>query len=89
LTKKNGGKTIVLIFKPYPMIMIDNKFEFGQIVYLKTDVEQLPRQVCEIRVYGKGDIIYSIKQAESTSYHNEYELNDFVDESVLRNYGIE
>jgi hypothetical protein len=62
--------------------MIDNKYQFGQIVYLCTDVEQLPRQVCEIRVYGAGDIIYSIKQAENTSYHNEFELRDTIDESI-------
>lgn len=64
------------------MIMIDNKYQFGQIVYLCTDVEQLPRQIFEIRVYSAGDIMYGLKQSEAISYHNEFELRDTIDESI-------
>lgn len=62
--------------------MIDNTYDFGQIVYLKTDVEQLPRQIYEIRMYKGGEIMYGVRQGENSTSHFGYELNDQVDESV-------
>lgn len=55
------------------MMVIDNKFEFGQVVYLKTDTDQLPRIVSEYRVCPTG-IIYVLSCGERTSNHYDFEL---------------
>jgi hypothetical protein len=42
------------------MMMIENKFEIGEIVYLKTDTDQIPRIITAIQVHANGCIDYLI-----------------------------
>jgi len=40
-------------------MVIDNKYNIGDIVYIRTDVEQKPRIVIEIVITG-GDVLYRV-----------------------------
>lgn len=57
------------------MMIIDNQYNIGDIVYLKTDEEQLPRQVYCIEVYNNGEPLYKLVQGIQTSSHYEFELS--------------
>lgn len=57
---------------------IDNKFEIGQSVYLKTDIEQLERIVFAIYVQQSG-LLYELALAERTSKHFDFEITAEVD----------
>lgn len=54
--------------------VIDNLFELGDVVYLKTDREQMPRIVFCIRVYQK-EYIYELATGTTTSCHYDFELS--------------
>lgn len=58
---------------------INNKFQIGAIVYLKTDIEQLPRIVIGILISGDGALIYKCCQSTDDNWHYEVELSDTVD----------
>jgi hypothetical protein len=49
------------------------KFSIGEIVYLRTDVEQLPRMVISAEV-GIGWVIYSLASGVNTSRHYDFEI---------------
>lgn len=66
-------------------MVIDNKFELGQIVYVVTDTEQLPRQVTEIQVKPGGTIVYELSCSVNTSVHYDFELSTEVDLSLKTN----
>jgi hypothetical protein len=56
----------------------DLKFKLGEIVYLKTDSEQLPRMVTEISILGSSmsDCVttYDLSQGEESSEHYSSEI---------------
>jgi len=60
------------------MLNIDNKYDIGQIVYLKTDREQQPRMVLSIMV-NKYDLLYELIVGTTTSRHYAFELSETVD----------
>lgn len=64
------------------MLNIDNEYTFGDIVYLKTDKEQLPRMVTTI-IVTKVDILYEVYSGVNPSKHYGYELSDTIDELVM------
>jgi len=53
---------------------IDNKFEIGQIVYLKTDTEQRERLVTAIIIRGYG-ALYSLSYETEESTHYDFEIS--------------
>lgn len=57
------------------MMVIDNKFEFGQIVYIKTDQDQKPRMVTSILV-KPGYIEYQLNLGTDWSWHPEFAISD-------------
>lgn len=57
------------------MMVIDNKYELGQIVYLRTDVEQLQRIVSAI-TQRQGSIIYELCCGKETSGHYDFEITE-------------
>lgn len=57
------------------MMIIDNIYEIGQVVYLKTDTDQIPRIVISISVYKGGELLYKVASGTSTSEHYEFELS--------------
>lgn len=56
------------------MMIIDNKFNIGDIVYLTTDIEQLPRVVISFTVSANG-IIYNLTQGINESTHYNFEMS--------------
>lgn len=57
------------------MMVIDNEFDFGDIVYLKTDEEQKPHIVSKINLYKGGEIVYGLINCNTTSDHYGFELS--------------
>ena len=54
---------------------INNEFEFGDIVYLKTDTDQRPRIVMAMEIYLGGEILYKVGCGTIHSYHYAMELS--------------
>lgn len=53
------------------------KFEIGQIVYLKTDTEQLPRVLVEWGFKSTtGEIEYTLSQGVIISDHYDFEITE-------------
>jgi hypothetical protein len=60
------------------MMIIDNKFEFGQFVYLKTDPDQEKRMVTEMKLISIGKeviIVYWLNFGSSCTLHYENEIS--------------
>jgi hypothetical protein len=57
------------------MMVIDNKFEIGQTVYLKTDTEQLMRIITGLTVRATS-IVYELSIGERTSNHFDFEISE-------------
>lgn len=56
------------------MMVIDNKFNLGDTVYLKTETEQLPRIVTSL-IVDMGTVMYELINCTTTSRHYEFELS--------------
>ena len=56
-------------------MVIENKFEIGQTVYLVTDQDQKPRIVRCIRV-NMYDLTYELASGDTCSDHYDYEMTD-------------
>ena len=54
--------------------ILDNKFNIGEIVYLITDMENLPRIITAMKVFGDGRILYSLCQGPLMQEHYEMEI---------------
>ena len=53
---------------------INNKFTHEQIVYLKTDSEQMPRMIKSFQVY-KSKIVYQLVCGVTDSWHDDFEIS--------------
>lgn len=60
------------------MMVIENRFDLGQTVYLTTDNEQRRRVVSEIKVRQTG-LIYELSCGTCTSYHYDFEISETID----------
>ena len=63
------------------MINIDNKYDFGQIVYLLTDKEQLPRIVTSIKLL-KNYLIYELTTGIIVTQHYDFEISETINELI-------
>lgn len=57
------------------MIMIDNKFDFGQVVYLKTNRDQQSRMVTAIRTNINNSVTYCLTCGVTDQWHFECEIS--------------
>lgn len=57
------------------MMMIDNKYEIGEPVYLKTDPDQHCRIVFAIEMYKSGELLYKLICGTLVSAHYGFELS--------------
>lgn len=55
------------------MMVIDNKFNIGDIVYLKTDPDQKARMVVKLSVSQAG-VLYMLSVGASESWHFDIEI---------------
>jgi len=58
------------------MIIVQNKFDWADIVYLSTDEFQFPRLVTGIRITPDGGIIYNLRCGVIVSEHYEFEITE-------------
>lgn len=57
------------------MMVIDNTYNLGQEVFLKTDADQHTRLVTSINI-RKGRITYELSYGASTSWHDDFEITE-------------
>ena len=69
------------------MTIVHNKFSIGDVVYLKTDIEQYPRIVVSYEVFENDDLLYKICQGTGTSTHYEFEMSSEKNFIVKMNNG--
>jgi hypothetical protein len=63
-------------------MVIDNKYNFGDEVYLKTDSEQLLRIVTAINCHPNGQIIYVLSCGSQVSDHYDFEISTEINELI-------
>lgn len=56
--------------------IIRSKFDYGQIVYVKTDLQQDPRQVIGIQGTADGGMLVKLTIDGDVSWHYECELTE-------------
>lgn len=56
------------------MILLDNKYNIGDIVYLKTDPDQIERMITAIQLNANG-IIYRLVCGTTETWHYDIEIN--------------
>jgi len=57
-------------------ITVRTQYDFGQIVYLKTDPDQYPRQIIAVKASADGGVLIQLISETDVSYHYECELAD-------------
>lgn len=60
-------------------MIINNKFDLGEKVYLKTDKDQSVRIVVRIQV-GPMGLLYCLNQGTIESWHYDFEMTTEIDE---------
>ena len=58
------------------MMLIDNKYEIGEMVFLTTDENQLKRIVTGITIRQGGYMVYELSQGSESSYHVSSEIQN-------------
>lgn len=56
--------------------MVRCRFDYGQIVYVKTDVVQDPRQIVGIQGTADGGMLIKLSTDGNISWHYECEISD-------------
>lgn len=56
-------------------MLIDNKYDLRQIVYLVTDYEQLARMIVGIKICADGCILYQCACGVNETWHYEAEMS--------------
>lgn len=56
------------------MMVIDNKFNHGDIVFLATDPDQYPRLITGITIKPNGLLLYQLSINMQTSWHYDFEV---------------
>lgn len=64
------------------MMLINNKFKRGDIVYLVTDPEQKRRIVRYITVFDENDIQYSLACGTEFSENYDFEISKEPDQNI-------
>jgi hypothetical protein len=57
-------------------ITVRSKLDFGQVVYIKTDVDQFPRQVIGVQATADGGILIKVTTDGEATWHYECEINE-------------
>ena len=58
------------------MMVIDNKFEIGQTVFINTDSDQSKRVITAISILPGSLLLYDVCCGALVSKHYEFELSD-------------
>lgn len=57
-------------------IVIRCQYDYGQIVYIKTDLAQDPRQIIGVQGTADGGILIKVTTDGEVSWHYECEISD-------------
>jgi hypothetical protein len=68
------------------MMLIESKYNIGQIIFLKTDPEQKERMLTQISITSEG-MRYCLSCGTSDSWH--YEIEILAERDVLKSVGVE
>lgn len=58
------------------MMVIDNKYDIADIVYLLTDEEQKKRVVTKISILPEDRLLYELSCGSNASEHYEFEITE-------------
>lgn len=58
------------------MMIIENKFDLGELVYLKTDEDQKQRMVTKISATLDGGLLYDLSCGTVITCHYEKEISE-------------
>lgn len=64
------------------MMVINNKFNIGQTVYLKTDTDQLQRIVTAIKICGDNSFFYELSCGREVSSHYDFEISEEINNEI-------
>jgi len=67
------------------MMVIDNKFQFGQTVFLKTDIDQFPRILTKMLLTPVG-ITYCLSAGCIETWHYDIEIAVEEDKELIAKY---
>jgi hypothetical protein len=56
------------------IVTIEIDFEIGETVFLKTDIDQMPRMVVAIIIGGNNSILYRLASATNETVHYACEI---------------
>lgn len=57
-------------------IIVRCKLDFGQIVYVKTDIDQDPRQVIGVQATADGGMLVKLTTDGDVTWHYECEISE-------------
>lgn len=58
------------------MMVIENKYEIGQLLFLKTDSEQKERMLVQIAIGGNNAIRYCLSSGTVETWHYDIEMSE-------------
>ena len=66
-------------------IIVRSKFDYGQLVYIKTDIQQDARQVIGVQGTADGGILIKLTIDGDVSWHYECEISEDKDTLLAMN----
>lgn len=57
-------------------IVVRTKYDYGQIVFVKTDIDQYPRQVIGVQGTADGGLLIKLSTDGDISWHYECEISE-------------
>lgn len=66
-------------------IVVRCKFDYGQVVYVKTDIDQDPRQVIGVQGTADGGMLIKLTIDGEPSWHYECEISEEKDIMLTMN----
>lgn len=65
------------------ILTIDNGYDIGEIIYLRTDPDQSPRVITGIKIRANNTVIYMISLgATAETEHYEFEISEEANQSM-------
>lgn len=66
---------------------IKTKFDIGQLVSLKHDIENLPRAITGISIRPNNTITYNLISSDKDTWHYEFEIKEIHKNKPIKRYG--
>ena len=63
-------------------MVINNEYEIGDFVFIRTDGDQAKRIITSLRIYKGGEVVYVVSCGPNQSEHYSFELSSEEDITV-------